>query len=196
MLELPRPYATPKKPILLSIVGVFLFLLSAGTSRAEDQKTIIQKIDEEVHSINFTLGQGTAVQLQPQCGYGRCLFTIAFRDQQGHIRKIIFWAEGTKGPPPNYPLPMRAISDLYFDTTGEPIFAAVTYQGEPTSGWTRQDRTYMHNGSVIYAKEAQGELAEPFHDATKPDDHSVSAARHEFQNVSKRLEAPAPAHTN
>lgn len=91
------------------VIGAWL---PSGSRAADDSASILQRIDQEVHQINSQLAKGRAFALEPKCEFKFewCDFETVFKDGQGHIRKIIDWAEGAReGPIAGSPVTLRSV---------------------------------------------------------------------------------------
>ncbi len=196
-LRCPGGRRTRSAALLIVVIGAWLpsFLLRlgvAGSRAADDSAPITKRIDltqrigQEVHLINSQLGRAFA--LEPNYEYGFCDFVTVFEDANGHIRKIIDWAEGARqtaiaGKPPG-PFTLRSIWEWYYDTKGEPIFLMGRYEGEPGSGQMQENIYYIHNVTEI---ERSDSSIDAYFYQSETNKDLLSSGRDELQSESKKL---------
>jgi hypothetical protein len=171
----------------MAVIGAWL----PSCSRAADEPASIeQRIDQEVHQINSQLAKGRAFALEPHYEFEWYVFVTVFEDTNGHIRKIIDWAEGARegnvaGIPPG-PFTLRSILEWYYDTEGEPIFLVGRYEGEPGSGMMQENIYYIKNVKKIESREADSYIRPYFYQSETNKD-LVSSGHDKLQSVSRML---------
>jgi hypothetical protein len=189
-------------PIIISAAAWLALLLApcfadspplADTRAAGDSAAIIQGVDQELHRVNSQLAEGRAVALEPNCELGTCAFVTAFMDKEGHIRKIVDWAEGARQAGCGGSAAacaaagtLRSIWEWYYDTKGEPIFVGGRYEGEPGSGRMQEHAYYIQNGKEIEGRVADGSIGRFDHVEPQKDSDVAAGARHELQTISKK----------
>jgi hypothetical protein len=189
-------------PIILSVAWLALPLTPcfadspplADTRTANDSAAIVQRIDRELRRVNSQLAEGRAVALEPNCELGLCAFVTAFKDKEGHIRKIVDWVEGARQAGCGGSAAacaaagtLRSIWEWYYDTKGEPIFVGGRYEGEPGSGRMQEHAYYIQNGKEIEGRVADGSIGRFDHVEPQKDADVAAGARDALQSISKKL---------